>query len=92
MQTSVQPVVRPTTHAPGGAPLGWWIAAGRGVGDFGSVGSAGTDLDAALRDLTHPLFVIEGESGTLEARSDGEAHRDITVKITNQLLNLSAKR
>jgi len=66
MQTAVQSVVSPATHARSGAPLGWWTA--------GESPSAGTDFDAALRDLTQPLFVIEGESGTLEARSDGEAH------------------
>ena len=67
MQTAVQPVVDPATYARSGAPLGWWKACV-------SAPAKSSEIDAALRDLTRPLFVIDGEAGTLEARSDGEAH------------------
>jgi len=75
MQTAVQPVVNPTTYARSGAPLGWWKASACGPTSGPATGPAGaSDIDATLRDLSRPLFVIDGEAGTLEARSDGEAH------------------
>ncbi|MEE8105973.1 MAG: PfaD family polyunsaturated fatty acid/polyketide biosynthesis protein [Planctomycetota bacterium] len=67
MHTAVQAIARPLSHARGGALLGWWTRSAQ------EPAGSDLDLDAALRDLMQPLFVIEGESGALEARSGGEA-------------------